>query len=156
MSVLVFFLAFPFLGMTQESKSDGDKPDPISLERTESWTELQEKEGVVIEYKYAECRNDQEGVHKENVLLRFSNENDKAVNLEWDHLIWYDGNCRTCEVGNGEYRFDLELAAGGTKEGDCEMGTHQKFQVFARYLESGNGLPETELTGIRLGDLQVD
>lgn len=149
-SLFVLLMSFPIVGPAQENAEN----EP-TLERAESWTELTSLNGVTVQYKHADCSSEKNGVYKENVLLRFSNENEEAVSLEWDHEIWYDGNCRTCDVGDEEYHHQLELEGGEVQEGDCEAGTSQKFQIFARFLKSGNGLPDTELTGLRLADLQV-
>lgn len=149
--VSVFFL-MPLIGSAQEKE---ESPEPMKLEEKKSWTDLTSKNGVKIQYKFAECHDNKNDVHKENVLLRYENTNDKKVQVKWDHLLWYDGECKTCG-GDEEYAFSLELAPGEVRKGSCAQKGSQKVKVFASYLKKGNGLPDTELTGIRLSDLRVE
>lgn len=144
----LLLMSSPFFAFAQENAEP-------TLERAEEWTELTSENGIIVEYKHTDCSDEKNGIFKENVLLRFTNENEEAISAEWKHELWYDGNCRTCEEGDGEYQHQLELEAGEVREGDCSQGTPQKLKVFARYLKSGNGLPDTELTGLRLADLRV-
>jgi hypothetical protein len=155
-SILTLLFLSPLIGTAQEaSEEETDHPEPIELDRTSSWKSLKSQDGVEVEYKYSECHDDKNDIHKENVLLRFENTNSNSVKVSWDHLLWYDGTCKTCG-GSNEYRFQLELDAKEVRKGDCDLGTPQKVQVFSRFLNPGNGRPDTELSGIQLADLRVE
>ncbi len=151
---IYFIPALLILPLMASGQAEEEGPEPMKLEKKKSWTSLVSKKGVDVQYKYAECHDNKNDVHKENVLLRFKNSNQESVTVEWDHLLWYDGKCKTCGKGD-EYHFKLDLEAGETQKGTCDRGASQSVQVFASYLKSGNGLPDTELTGIRLADLEV-
>ena len=152
LSILSAFLFLPLL-MTAQEKDE--TPQPMSLQKTKSWTDLTSKSGVKVQYKYIECHHKKDGIHKENVLLRLENTNGSKVELEWDQLLWYDGSCKTCGKGQ-EYHHKVSLESGEVEKGTCALDAPSHLQVFASYLKSGNGLPDSELTGIKLHKLQVE
>ncbi len=154
-ALILSLLFAPFLGKAQSNESNG-KAKPIKLERSQNWTPLTDKNGVEVQYKYVECHDNKNDIHKENVMLRFENTTDQKVTVSWKHLLWYDGSCDECGKNDPEFRKQLSLDPGQVLKGDCDRGTPQKLKVFARFLDTSKGRPDTELTGIRLADLEVE
>ncbi len=148
--LVMVLTTIPFFGSAQENA--GKEP---TLERAADWSELTSEKGVTVEYKHSDCSSEKNGIQKESVLLRIENRNEEAVSVEWDQELWYDGDCRTCEVENDEHHHRIELDEGEVREGDCSNASPQYLQIFAKFLKPGKGRPDTELTGLKLADLRV-
>lgn len=128
----------------------------MSLKKTNGWTDLMAKSGVKVKYKYTECHDKTNDIHRENVLLKFQNTRKQAVDVSWKHLQWYDGNCSECGKEDPEFKKEIRLEKGEVVEGDCDRGTAQYLKVFSRFLQTGKGRPNTKLTGIRLANMKVE
>ena len=153
-SAILLFLLIPFSANSQgNGKSEG--PSPMKLEHTQAWTDLTSKNGVEVQYKYVECHDNTNDVHRENVMLRFENTTGEAVDVSWKHLTWYDGNCSTCKSNDGEYRMNLQLDPNEVLQGNCDTD-RQALKVFGSFLNPTKGRPDTELTGLRLKNLKVE
>lgn len=128
----------------------------MSLKKTNGWTDLMAKSGVKVKYKYSECRDDTNDSHKEYVMLRFENITDEKVTVSWDHLLWYDGHCSSCDSDDSEFNKELQLGPKEERTGDCTSDTPESLRIFSEFLEKGKGRPDTKLTGIRLSNLKFD
>ncbi len=108
----------------------------VSQNQTE-WELHKEVNGVQIYAQYVDCNLESEGFFQEYVLLRFVNTTQLPQRISWQLESWYtgpgyEGRCVTCD--KEEYRFSLELAAGGTKTGSCDLHSPQKMKVFSKFL----------------------
>jgi hypothetical protein len=151
--LIAFILLAPLPGSSQENGAD--EPEPMKLERTESWTGLMSKEGVEVQYKYQACHDKANDIHKEQVLLRSKNTKDQDVTVSWRKLLWYDGKCSGCGTEDAEFEERIELSAGETLQGSCDGEAPHSLKVFARFLKATKGRPDTELTGLRSADMKV-
>lgn len=98
------------------------------------WQLYSEKNGVKIYYKYSECINKQEGTEKEYVLFKLINTTDVNMIVEWERRFWYDGKCKNCDSQSPEYHSKLELKAGETLEGCCDLQSKRDLKICSRVL----------------------
>ncbi len=152
-TLITLILLAPLLGNSQENGAN--EPEPKKLEKTKSWTQLTSKKGVEVQYKYQECHDKSNDIHKEHVMLRFKNTKNQDVTVSWRKLVWYDGECSGCGTEDAEFEKQIELSAGETVQGGCDRKSPNALKVFARFLNPTKGRPDTELTGLRLGDMKV-
>lgn len=118
----VLFLLLAFLSVSAFA-GNGDK----------EWTLHKEVNGIQIYYKYVDCNIPSEGYYQEIVLLKFVNTTQTPLKIKWQREAWYEGKCSSC--GQDEYKFDLQIPAGETIVGDCELRTSSKFKIFSKFLD---------------------
>lgn len=101
--------------------------------QSNSWQFHKEKDNVQIFYNYTECRDASQGIHQEQVLLRFKNNNNYAVTVKWQLEAWYENKCSTC--GLDEYKFELKIPAGEGISGECNIYSDSKLRIFSKFLD---------------------
>lgn len=97
------------------------------------WTLHKEAGGIQIYYKYTECNLPSEGMYKEQVLLKFVNTTQTSLKIRWQRESWYQGKCTTC--GIDEYKFALEIPAGETIAGTCDIYAPSSLKIFSKFLD---------------------
>lgn len=120
-STLLLFSLF-FISAASFS-SNGDK----------EWTLHKEVNGIQIYYKYIDCNIPSEGYYREQVLLKFVNTTQTPLKIRWQKEAWYEGKCTSC--GKDEYKFELEIPAGETVVGDCDIYSPSKLKIFSKFLD---------------------
>ncbi len=115
------------------------------------WSFLEEKDGVKISWKYADCDLEM-GYDERRVLLRFENTSDQDVLLTYEAELFYDEECLTCDDPNGEYRHEIELRSGTKIAGECSVYSSGAHQFFVRWVSQPN---KTELTKFNLANITV-
>jgi len=101
--------------------------------KSDEWTLHKEASGIQIFYKYADCNIPSEGFYKEMVLLKFVNTTQTPLKIKWQREAWYNGKCSSC--GLDEYKFELEVPAGETITGDCDIYAPSKLKIFSKFLD---------------------
>ncbi|OPZ98962.1 MAG: hypothetical protein BWY70_01100 [Bacteroidetes bacterium ADurb.Bin408] len=113
------FITFPLLISAQTKSKD--------------WTLHKETGGIQIFYKYSDCNIPSEGYYREMVLLKFVNTTQTPLKIKWQREAWYNGKCSSCDLD--EYKFELELPAGETVTGECDIRTPSKLKIFSKFLD---------------------
>lgn len=118
------------------------------------WKLLSEKNGVQIYFKYENCNDEVNDIHQENVVLKVVNTTNQNITIEWDTELWYNDNCRTCNMKNGENHNKIQLNAGETKIGSCEK-RHQlrELVIFSKFTKYEN---KVNLTKFQLNNIVVN
>ncbi len=101
--------------------------------KSKDWTLHKESGGIQIFYKYTDCNIPSEGFYREMVLLKFVNTTQTPLKIKWQREAWYNGKCSSC--GLDEYKFELELPAGETIAGECDIRTPSKLKIFSKFLD---------------------
>jgi len=118
------------------------------------WKLLTEKNGVKIYFKYENCSDEVNDIHQENVVLKVVNTTIQNIIVEWDSELWYNDNCRTCNMKNGENHNKIQLNASETKIGSCEK-RHQlrELVIFSKFTKYEN---KVKLTKFQLNNVTVN
>ncbi|MFO8087152.1 MAG: hypothetical protein R6T91_04990 [Bacteroidales bacterium] len=84
-----------------------------------SWEKIQSVEGVDIYQKQVEVETSE--YHHSYIVFRYVNTTNKAAYLKWKLNIWYNDNCRSCDLKSpNEYEMSLALHPGETIEGTSQ------------------------------------
>ncbi len=105
----------------------------LSAQNSKEWLLHKEANGVQIYYKYTDCNIPSEGVYKEMVILKFVNTTQVPLKIKWQREAWYEGKCTSC--GSDEYKFELEIPAGETIVGECDIYAPSKLKIFSKFLD---------------------
>ncbi len=116
--LLIFLLSFAFGAIAQEQKPT-DIIAGIPKVKSADWQLLTTLENIGISYKYAECHDDMNGIHREDVFLKLTNAINVPVLVEYDLVLWYNGKCINCDATSPELHYTINLNAQGEKEGSC-------------------------------------
>ncbi|MFO8054915.1 MAG: hypothetical protein R6U19_07130 [Bacteroidales bacterium] len=123
------------------------------------WSLYKEADGVEIYQKSTNCHDPSEGYHRRHVLLKFVNTTDQDVEVSWFTELWYNGECNTChEPESPEYYFSVELQAGETKEGTCDIDEGKTLKIFETTINEDGERPQKDiakLTDFSLNNIQV-
>ncbi|MFO8054794.1 MAG: hypothetical protein R6U19_06480 [Bacteroidales bacterium] len=145
----VVFITSVFLGLSLSSVQAQDA----------DWSLYKEADGVEIYQKSTNCHDPSEGYHRRHVLLKFVNTTDQDVRVSWFTELWYNGECNTChEPENPEYYFSVELQAGETKEGRCDLAQGKTLKIFETTINEDGERPQQDiakLTDFSLNNIQV-
>ena len=130
----------------------GNSNIPVN-ELTTEWQLGQEIDGVMIYFKRVECHDVNNGIFKENILVKMVNTTERALRLEWDMEFWYDGECRTCDPAvDTEYHYVVNLKAGDVVEGTCAVDSSRELKYYIRFL---NYPHVAKLSDYQLANLRV-
>jgi len=105
----------------------------LNAQNSKEWLLHKESNGIQIFYKYTDCNLPSEGIYKEMVLLKFVNTTQLPLKIRWQREAWYEGKCTSC--GSDEYKFVLEIPAGETIVGDCDIYAPSKLKIFSKFLD---------------------
>ena len=97
------------------------------------WILHKEVNGIQIYYKYVECNIPSEGYYQEQVLLKFVNTTQTPLKIKWQREAWFQGKCTSC--GKDEYKFELNIPAGESIVGDCDIYSPSKLKIFSKFLD---------------------
>ncbi len=125
----------------------------IELETLEldSWEVYTVFQDVTISYKVVDCDFNQ-GFDQQLVLLKYVNNSNQKVILDFNTELYYNGVCKTCNMN--EYRFSVSLNANETIEGECAYGQGGELQFFSKSIDKKVQLSE-ELTDFELTEFNL-
>jgi len=125
------------------------------LANAQTWQLYTEQDGIRIEYKYADCYLEK-GYDQQWVLLRITNASADAKLVEWKSNLWYNDECKTCNVTSGEYHKKVSVGPGKTLEGKCSIYEDGNLTIFVKFIDSQYQNPNKEvLTKFELEDLSI-
>lgn len=121
------------------------------FEATPDWTMVHEQDEFTVEYRWMDCPDPANGMHKEYIVLRYDNRTSSDLIVKFDMERYYNGVCATCANEDNELGRMVELPANSVVAGDCTTRDRSQ-RVFYRMLK-----PKTNslLTDLRLLDFTV-
>lgn len=147
---ILFIITFLFVSISSLSYAQ-------TSERPSDWQIYTEVNGVIFYYKYAECNDFNQGIHREYVILKLVNTTSTSLMCEWDNELWYAEKCTSCpdkdEARNPELHRKITLSAGGSKEGSCSITESKELKIFSKHLNYN--APNAELSGFDLININV-
>lgn len=119
---------------------------------SENWIIYQQKNGVTIQYKYADCLDSINGINQQKVLIRFVNNTSNAQNVKFYRQATYSNDAQPGRSEN--IRYELTLQGNEVQEGKCES-RDKRFYFFSKHIGmSGRTLIKFELKNITVTPLQ--
>jgi len=120
-----------------------------------NWQLYTELDGIRIEYKYADCDLER-GYDQQWVLLKITNTTGNTKLVEWKNNLWYNDECKTCDVTSGEYHRTVSVGGGKTLEGTCSIYGNGSLNIFVKFSDSQYQNPNPEvLTKFELENLTI-
>lgn len=117
-----------------------------------NWVTYTENQDVKIELKRTDCYLNS-GLDKQYFLIRITNKTQNDVSVNWEMDLFYNGDCKTC--GIGEYQWQIDLGPQGSTEGVCDNGSENKLRMFSKFIDA-NYSSTDELTGFQFSNLTVE
>lgn len=114
-----------------------------------NWQTYKTTPEVDVLYRTEQCHDEANGIHRENILLKFVNKTDKKVTVSWQLESYYNNACATC--GKDEYKFTLTLEPNAAVEGNCSSVGHD-LRIFVKHLDLPN---HKNFTKFELGNLNT-
>lgn len=121
------------------------------LHRATDWEPFFENASLRIDYKYANCDIDSQGIHREQVYLQFANKTDESVVINWDMELHYGDKCFNCESDNPEMKCSIDLAPNQVISGSCKEVNTPYLVLFSRHLDFESPMV---LTQFKLNNLE--
>ncbi len=120
----------------------------------DAWKNHSRTAELEINYRYAECHDDANGIHKSLVLLQFVNLTNKQLSVSYNKQAWYNDVCKGCE-NTPESLMGIRLAPNETKIGSCEDKQTKALYIFDKMLHvKANTLQKFELGNIQITTVQ--
>ena len=104
----------------------------VDLSLENQWQTYLEKNGIKIEYQVVDCNYTSDGIYLKEVLFRYTNNNNYAVNLSWNLELYNAQGCTNCSSQNGENTFSLELNTNQIDEADCDLSLDNRHKLFVK------------------------
>lgn len=123
-------------------------------ELSTQWLELQTVEGVLFSAQLRDCNRPEDGVYQEMVFLKIVNTTEQAKIVDFDLLLWYDGDLWTKLPVTAEKRKTLVLEGGEMLEASCDPHSDYYYDIaiFSKYL---NYTDKPELSKFQLSNLKI-
>jgi hypothetical protein len=102
------------------------------------WEKLYSDQGITVEFKKAQCVIPADGTDIEEVYLRFTNNTDKLIYVDWQYDVTYGDKCFNCEGGMEEMSQSLKLAPKQTIAGECGDLNDFRLRIFSKFLNMEN------------------
>ena len=118
------------------------------------WELFQEVDGVKFYKKEASCEFNN-APNQKWYLIKVENTNSYAVKAEWDKHMWYNNECANCDSYDETTPEDhqiVELEAGNSVEGKCEIPAINALSVFIEFTVYQSNV---KLTKFQLDNLLV-
>lgn len=117
----------------------------------DSWQSYSKTSEMEINYRYAECHDNANGIHKSIVLLQFVNLTGNHLSVSFDKKLWYDsGKCFGCD-NSPEQHFGLRLSPNQTLTGSCDDKKTTSLFIFDKMLE----VKSSKLVKFELANIQI-
>lgn len=136
-TLLTAFISIQFgiISFSQESYSTllisvNDQAKSNSIE----WQTYISNKYFLIEYKLFGC-DMTSGYDQEMMFLKFTNYSTSAIALNWHLDLYYNDDCKTCNVTQ-EYDRTLVLSPGEMLEGKCTYESDFRLKIFSKFIDS--------------------
>lgn len=116
------------------------------------WVTYAESQEVKVELKKTDCYLNS-GLDKQYFLVKITNKTQNDVSVKWNMELFYNGDCKTC--GIGEYEWQIDLGPQGIAEGSCANGSENKLRMFSKFIDA-NYSSNDELTEFQFSNLTVE
>lgn len=118
-----------------------------SLFAADDWTNYYTDNLVTIQYKYADCHDEHNGIHQQNVWFRFINKSAKSLQLTFSKELSYSNQ----PVSTTDLAYKVQLAPNESKEGSCNA-KDKSLYIFSKHLN----MQGTELKSFDLKNIEVN
>lgn len=120
-----------------------------------NWQLYTEMDGIRIEYKYTDCDLER-GYDQQWILLKITNTSASAKLVEWKSNLWYNNECKTCNVKGREYHRAVSIDPGKTLEGTCSIYSNGSLNMFVKFIDKQYRNSNRQvLTKFELGNLSI-
>jgi hypothetical protein len=124
----------------------------LTAAATEDWKVYFQSADVVIEYRYADCHDEANGIHQQKVFLRFKNTSSQKVELSFQLIKKYSKS--STDGSSDESIQSIVIPANSTLSGDCSTKNKSLF-VFVKQLNlAGTELKKFDLQNISIKPLE--
>lgn len=113
------------------------------------WTTFYSNSIVSIEYRYDDCHRPEDGIHKQNIHLKFTNLSNKSVTVGYQKSTSYN-NIPAAKPG-AENTFTISLKPREVLEGNCGL-KDKRLYIFVKMLD---GTSQSVLTAFDLVNITV-
>ncbi|CAN5355966.1 hypothetical protein BH09BAC1_BH09BAC1_30650 [soil metagenome] len=113
------------------------------------WTDFYKDQIATIQYRYMDCHRPEDGIHRQEILLRFANLTQKAVTITYHKQISYNNN--PANQPSAENTFTVTLKPGEVLEGSCGL-KDKRLYIFVKMLD---GTSQSVLTAFDLVNIKV-
>lgn len=117
-----------------------------------NWITYVDNQEVQVEYKRTDCDLNS-GLDQQHFFIRITNKTQAELVVNWEMDMFYNGDCKTC--GIGEYQWQIELGANASVEGECANGSEVKLRMFSKFIDA-NYTNTSELTGFKFTNLTLN
>ena len=89
-------------------------------------------------------------------MLKITNTSGSAKLVEWKTNLWYNNECRTCDVDGREYHRTISVDPEKTLEGACSLHSNGDLTLFVKFIDKQyqSSNPQV-LTKFELGSLSI-
>ena len=98
-----------------------------SNSKAQEWQTYYESQGIVIQYKPVEINDPQLGIHHTRVVIRYENNTNNLVQLDFNRLITYSGD-ETPKPQ--EKRYSISIPANSSLEYNQANSNDKTFYLF--------------------------
>jgi hypothetical protein len=113
------------------------------------WTSLFKDQKVSIDYKYNDCHRPEDGIHKQNVHLRFTNLTGSSQQISYQKKVSY--NNKPAAAPSPENTFTITLKPGEVMEGSCSLKDN-RLAIFVKMLD---GTSQSVMSSFELVNIKV-
>lgn len=116
------------------------------------WTIYASNASYEIQYKVVNC-DPSMGYDQEMVILRIENKTTNNIAVDWQMILYYSGECKTCDYLD-EYHYSVVIEAGSEIVGGCSINDDYQLKIFSKFIDT-NYSKGDQLTSFELGNLNV-
>ncbi len=124
----------------------------VSVSHPTNWVTYVSNSDFIIEYRFVNC-DPSRGMDFEGVIFRITNLSQNKIAFSWHKLLYYAGDCRTCNYPE-EYSLSISVPANSSIEGDCEPDSGYDLKLFSKFIDQAYSKGD-QLTSFQLGNLIV-
>jgi len=117
-AVLLSGTSFPAFGM-----ADGD-----------DWELYSSVDGINIYTQTKSCFMSNSDVQREYVFFKLENTTSNQLHIIWDYLLYYDGECTTCNEQDYEHSVNIILNPDEIRESNCINFGNDKLFIFSKHI----------------------
>lgn len=126
-----------------------------SVSNAGNWQLYAEIDDIRIEYKYTDCDLER-GYDQQWILLKITNSSGNTKLVEWKSNLWYNNECKTCDVKSQEYNRTVSIDPGKTLEGTCSIYGNGSLTIFVKFIDKQYQNPNRQvLTKFELDNLSI-
>lgn len=127
-----------------------------SIEISDVWDLLVEKDGIEVSYKVQECGNQE---LRPQVLVLFRIENTSGTEIKtfnWAVKEFRNGACTNCDaLESQEFQQSVTLSPGEILEGDGTSKADKRVYLFGQFIHLVPGMSNQKLTDFEFVNVEV-